>query len=129
MDKERLIHYREILLEEKAQLTEEMKRLTDEEHLSIKEATGELSSYDNHPADQGTNTLDREVDLGLKDNTLIMLTEVNDALERLESGRYGICEHCGEEIKENRLEVVPAARFCTRCQQIEEEINGGDLLS
>jgi len=84
---------------------------------------------DNHPADQGTNTLDREVDLGLKDNTLIMLTEVNDALERLESGRYGICEHCGEEIKENRLEVVPAARFCTRCQQIEEEMNGGDLLS
>jgi len=45
MDKERLMHYRGILQKEKARLTEEMKRLTDEEHLSIKEATGELSSY------------------------------------------------------------------------------------
>jgi DnaK suppressor protein len=45
------------------------------------------------------------------------LKDVNDALERLKNGQYGKCEKCGKGIGEDRLEVLPAARFCSKCQK------------
>lgn len=124
MNQDKLKHYQQLLMDEKRRLEYELKRLTDEEHLRIKESTGELSSYDNHPADEGSHTFEREVDLGIKDNILTLLNQVNDALTKMESGRYGICQRCGEEINDSRLEVVPATSFCERCKEIEEELEG-----
>ncbi|TNY38599.1 TraR/DksA family transcriptional regulator [Thermomonospora catenispora] len=45
------------------------------------------------------------------------LEEVEAALARLDAGTYGICEGCNEPIPEGRLEILPYARFCVRCQQ------------
>ncbi|WP_119729208.1 TraR/DksA family transcriptional regulator [Thermomonospora amylolytica] len=45
------------------------------------------------------------------------LEEVDAALARLDVGTYGTCEGCGEPIPEGRLEILPYARFCVRCQQ------------
>lgn len=50
------------------------------------------------------------------------LKEIDNALERVEGGTYGCCEECGEKINKRRLEIIPFALNCVKCQrQIEEE--------
>ena len=50
------------------------------------------------------------------------LDEVAEALRRLGSGAYGICESCGKAIPLPRLRAMPAARFCLACQKAEEMV-------
>ena len=45
------------------------------------------------------------------------LRDINLALEKIKNKRYGKCENCGQEIEEKRLEVMPAARLCMKCQK------------
>ena len=52
------------------------------------------------------------VDLGLLDDLTTGLSEVQAALERLDSGTYGLCEHCGESIDDSTLESSPTAVLC-----------------
>ena len=81
------------------------------------EATeGELSSADQHPAEQATETLERELDLGVLQSVDSELTELAAALDRLDAGTYGICEICGKTIPDGRLEAMPAARYCIEDQ-------------
>ncbi|HHV07136.1 MAG TPA: conjugal transfer protein TraR [Firmicutes bacterium] len=81
---------------------------------------GELSMYDNHPADVGSETFERGKDIGLWDNAQRLLAQVDHALERLEEGFYGTCERCKEEIESARLDVAPWATLCRFCQEQEE---------
>jgi RNA polymerase-binding transcription factor DksA len=73
---------------------------------------GELADYDQHPADQGTETFEQELDA----TTDILLADearsVEIALERLAEGTYGTCVDCGNEIPEARLEAIPEAIRC-----------------
>lgn len=72
----------------------------------------ELSDVDQHPADTGTETFNRERDLGIAESVDAELAEVEAALERLDEGTYGRCEACGRPIPAERLEARPATRFC-----------------
>ena len=78
------------------------------------ESLGELSSVDQHPADTGTETFNRERDLGIIDSVDGELSDVETALQRLETGSYGVCEVCGRPIEPERLEALPATRFCVQ---------------
>jgi DnaK suppressor protein len=49
------------------------------------------------------------------------LKEITDALERLNHARFGICEECGAEISEKRLQVIPFAAYCLECQENQED--------
>lgn len=73
---------------------------------------GELSDVDQHPADTGTETFNRERDLGTLESIAGELADVEAALERLEAGSYGICEACRRPIPPERLDALPATRFC-----------------
>lgn len=70
----------------------------------------ELSDYDQHPADTGTDTFERERDLGLLDDLEAEFRELEDALGRIDAGTYGVDEVTGEPIHPERLEALPAAR-------------------
>jgi DnaK suppressor protein len=76
----------------------------------------ELADYDQHPADEGTETHDQELD----ETTEMMLAaeaeNVELALERLASGDYGRCIDCGKEIPRERLESIPEAVRCVEDQ-------------
>ncbi len=76
----------------------------------------ELSSYDQHPADLGTETFEREKDFSLLEQLEAEIEELDRALSKLEEGSYGICEACGKEIPPERLEAMPGARFCVEDQ-------------
>jgi len=109
--------------EERARL-EEMRSTFDEEHLrdeSEEDSTGELSSLDQHQADLGSETFEREKDLSILEQVEAELADVEHALRRLDDGTYGICEACGRPIEDARLEALPAARFCVEDQAAAEQ--------
>ena len=87
---------------------------------SEEESLGELSSQDQHQADVGTETFNRERDLSILEQVEGELADVEHALRRLDEGTYGFCEACGKPIAEARLEAVPAARFCLADQAVAE---------
>lgn len=81
----------------------------------------ELSMYDNHPADVGSETFERGKDLGLKINAEYMIRKIDYALDVLDQGKYGTCQTCGQPISEERLLAVPYATHCARCQQVLDD--------
>src|SRR5690349_7000629 len=74
---------------------------------SISDSISELSTYDNHPADIGTEVFERGKDLALGENAEHHLTDVFRALADMESGEYGICKACGKPISLERLQALP----------------------
>ena len=81
------------------------------------EAAGGLSNVPVHLADLGTENFEEELTLELVENEEQILTEVNDALARIEQGTSGRCENCHRDIPWERLKAVPYARYCIRCAQ------------
>jgi DnaK suppressor protein len=79
-------------------------------------AQQELSSIDQHPAEQASETLERELDTTVVQRAEAELADVEDALRRLDEDRYGLCEACGQPIADARLEAKPAARYCVEDQ-------------
>ncbi|MCP3028866.1 TraR/DksA C4-type zinc finger protein [Halobacillus sp. A5] len=73
-------------------------------------ASGELSQYDNHPADSGTELYEREKDMAMLDHVEEELEEIKHALKRMEQGTYGVCAVTGKQIPKERLEALPTAR-------------------
>lgn len=117
---------RQRLDEERARL-EQVRASVSEDEVSDESETasfGELSSDQQHQADLGTETFEREKDLSVLGRVEQGLADVEHALRRLDEGTYGLCEVCGRPIGDERLDAVPAARFCLTH---EEQAEGGGL--
>lgn len=80
-------------------------------------STGELSVYDNHPADIGDELFERSKDIALRDNAHVLLESVEHALKKIANDTYGVCDDCGQTISFERLETIPWASRCIECQQ------------
>lgn len=111
---EQLADLRLQLLEEKNDLNQ---RLEQNDHLGLErgfyhESMGELSSYDNHPADEGTDLYEREKDIALNQHYKLELLNINQALEAMENGTYGKCKVCGKDISLERLQALPNTIYC-----------------
>ena len=106
---------RRLLDAERERLTATLESLeTDLE--AQKESLQELSVVDEHQGDIGTETFEREKDLSIVESVRAGIEDVDAALERLDAGTYGSCEVCHKPIADERLEAVPAARFCVEHQ-------------
>ncbi len=88
------------------------------------EVDQELKSKREENKDEGMDTYDlaseeraQELSSILSDREVSKIREIEDALERLDEGTYGICASCGMEIAEARLEAMPFTRLCRDCQQ------------
>lgn len=110
------VEARERLMAERDRLNQVRDAATRLSTSATESAQRELSTVDQHPAEQATETLERELDLGILQSVESELIEVTAALERLDAGTYGICEICGKPIAEGRLEAMPAARYCVADQ-------------
>ena len=108
--------------EENARLSDIRDRFTEEGLTSETEgeSLGELSGADQHQADVGTETFNRERDLSILEQVEAELADVSHALRRLDEGTYGTCEACGKPIGDERLEALPATRFCLEDQTVAE---------
>lgn len=114
---------RELLADERARLRQIRLSLQADPLDSVSEgrAVVDLSLVDQHPADLGTETFEREKDMSILEHVEAQLTDVDRALTRLEQGSYGTCEACGRPIDEDRLRARPAARFCIDDQSLAEQ--------
>lgn len=83
---------------------------------SAKDDSGNLSAYSQHMADAGTDTFDRDFALSLVSSEQEALYEIEDAIKRIKSGTYGVCEITGKPIKKERLLAVPFTRFSVEGQ-------------
>ena len=118
MNKELIETFKEKLENQKAALTKELDNFATEdkklknnwdakypnrENGNMEEEADEMQEYD--------NLLSLEHSLELK------LKNVNSALEKIKNNAYGVCEKCGKEIDEERLQACPEARVCLKCKK------------
>lgn len=81
---------------------------------SMRDSIGELSLYDNHPGDLGTELYERGKDVALNERAEHQLEEIRNALENIATGTYGVCLTCGIEIPFERMEAIPWTTYCVR---------------
>lgn len=111
---EQLSTFRSQLINAKKGVEEQ---LDDGDHFDLEkghwhESMGELSLYDNHPADQGSALYEREKDVALNEHIEKQLKDIEYALQAIDEGRYGKCEKCGKDIPVDRLEAIPTTTYC-----------------
>jgi RNA polymerase-binding transcription factor DksA len=108
----------------RARLRGDLDQMTDEAlRRNLANGSGNLSNVPLHMADVGTENYDQEFTLGLIENEQGTLELVNEALARLDAGKFGLCVECGDPIPKPRLQAIPYTRHCIRCaRQVE---NGG----
>ena len=71
--------------------------------------------------DRANNAYSRELLFSLSDGERHTLLRIEEALARIESGSYGICTNCSNEIRPGRLKAMPWARYCIDCQELAEK--------
>jgi DnaK suppressor protein len=120
LDAKKIEFYRERLLKEKETLTEELRELNEGNlHMLQSDMSGE-TAHDEHLADSGTATFERERDLTLENNIKDMLDRIEMALVKMDKNTYGFCDRCGSSIDPARLKAVPFANLCITCKKEEE---------
>jgi DnaK suppressor protein len=113
---EDLASYRRVLQTLRSRLKGDLDQLTDEAlGRELGGGSGNLSNSPLHMADLGTDNYDQEFTLELIENEQGTLELVNEALARMELGKFGKCVECGEPISKLRLEAIPYARYCIGC--------------
>jgi RNA polymerase-binding protein DksA len=114
--------FRDLLLEERGRVGRALTGVREEHPGSLDDEVEEGSgTTDNHLAETASATLGREIDYTLGENSEAVLAEIDAALQRIESGTYGICTNCGKEIPVQRLEASPAASLCIDCKRLAEQ--------
>ena len=112
--------YKKLLFKIKEQITGDIRGLSDENTGSGNDRGGDVSGHALHMADVATDMYDREFTLGLAANDRELLHQVNEALERIEDGNYGLCITCKKPIPATRLKAIPHAQTCLKCQELRE---------
>lgn len=116
MDKRELKYYENLLLEEKEEVVKTLTEREDNSDFSnLRDQIEELSFYDNHPGDIGSETYQMELNLALKQHQKEELKNIEESLKKIEIGSYGICEFCRSNIEKERLEYMPTAKLCSKC--------------
>jgi DnaK suppressor protein len=86
--------------------------------------TSMLSQAENYPdpTDRASMETDRSFNLRLRERERHLLKKIDAALDRINNGTFGVCEHCGDEISLPRLEARPVSTLCIRCKTAQEEM-------
>lgn len=124
MTSDELKHFEDLLLKKRETLMHELGYFGDK---TIKSGARDVAGsypYSEHPADQGTESMEQEQAYDLASREGRFLFHIDEALERIKSGTYGACNMCGGDIGTMRLEAVPHARMCIECKSKEEQ---GDI--
>jgi DnaK suppressor protein len=113
MDASKLDQYRQILNQRLAALTGTVERARIEQSETT-EAEPDLT-------DQATVDYDRNFDMRIRDRERRLIYKIREALTRIEEGTFGICDSCGEEISEKRLQARPVTTLCIDCKTEAEQ--------
>ena len=122
MKKKSLEYHKKKLLKLRKSLVEEIKQLEGRSlSKTQRDSTGDLSGYSFHMADVATASHEREKALNLRGNEEQLLYKVDQALYRIEKGVYGLCIQCQRKVDKKRLNAIPYAELCIKCQAKQEK--------
>jgi YteA family regulatory protein len=123
MRKQRINQLEQMLAEEKEKLLEVEASLAGVGGLGqpMDVADTELSAYDNHPGDYGSQMYERSKDFGLLQITREHIAEIEEAQKAIREGSYGYCRNCGLPIPEPRLHALPRTLLCVQCKREQED--------
>ncbi len=128
MNKQQIEAYRQQLLDMVQRLDGDLTAVREEAlRPAGGDAAGGLSNVPVHPSDLGNDNFEQEVAVDLLHNQQQVMLAIRAALDRMEAGKFGICERCGQEIPEGRLRALPYAVRCVRCEAIAEREGDVDL--
>ena len=122
-NKSTLEKFRQILMDERVRIFEDLDYQKGELNQTITDGAGELSSATYHMADLGTDMAERVKSSIFAHRQAKYLNEIDDALERVEQETYGICVICGNLIEEGRLLAVPIAKYHVSCKETQNQRN------
>lgn len=102
------------------------KKLLEQKHTLLSEAGVALNQLPDEQifpelGDQASAEIDRNFMLRLRGRERNLLKKIDEAMEKIDSGNYGICENCGQEINIKRLEARPVTTMCIECKTEQEE--------
>ncbi len=101
------------LQEEKIEILNRLMKDRTHYYENLKNEGGDL-------ADEAMESMEREIIYDLSIAERNELEEINNAIQKLEEGTYGVCETCGEDIPLERLKFKHYAKFCTKCREVHE---------
>ncbi|HNT44131.1 MAG TPA: TraR/DksA family transcriptional regulator [Syntrophorhabdaceae bacterium] len=114
MNKEKVEFYRKTLLKMRENILNKAKKLKEDSYNLGTDGIQDM-------ADAASNTYNADILMSISDNDLTILKDIDNSLDKLSKGSYGICEECEEKISEKRLEANPVARYCITCKRQMEE--------
>ncbi len=114
MDKRKAKTYRDKLLQRREALVGQVQAAEAYSRERDAEATQD-------PADMAANAYTKELLMSMSTNDRQLLESIDSALYRIEGGEYGYCDNCGDSIQEKRLEALPWAHHCVKCQELNEK--------
>lgn len=112
MEKDKLEEFRQIL-------QEQLNELLREAGKTVSEMTEEKANLPDI-TDLATVESDRNFELRIRDRERKLIKKIREALERIDSGEFGVCESCEEEIGEARLRARPVTTLCIDCKTEQE---------
>lgn len=122
LSKKQLQEFRALLLEKRKSILGDMTGIQSGAlGKNLQESAGDLSNMPTHPADIGSDNFEHEFTLGLLESERSLLREINEALERIDAGAYGVCLGTGEPIGIPRLKARPWCKYCIEYQKMVEK--------
>ena len=124
MNAEDLAYFRKLLTEKRVQANadlEELERVSRSD--DAQESSEDRSAYSLHMADRGTDAMEREKNLLLAQREGNYIDYLDEALQRIADGTFGLCRVCGGEIGRARLEAVPTATQCIACKSKDDKVS------
>ena len=122
MNAEDLAYFKSLITEKRVQANadlEELERVSRSD--DAQESSEDRSAYSLHMADRGTDAMEREKNLLLAQREGNYIDYLDEALQRIADGTFGICRVCGGEIGRPRLEAVPTATQCISCKSKDDK--------
>ena len=109
LDKKTIAKFKKLLLKQREEIVGEVKQMVESSKEMGQDGIQDIG-------DEAANIYNKQVLLSLNENERMRLQEVDESLDRIENGTYGICEECGDFIGLKRLEVRPIAKYCVPCK-------------
>lgn len=97
--------------------------IDDESNALARDSDQEGGVPSNHMADVGTNVYESEKLMTIEQEMRDRVTAIEDALQRMDQGTYGICQRCGRQIPLTRLRAMPFSAYCIDCQELVDAEN------
>ncbi|MHC1682541.1 MAG: TraR/DksA C4-type zinc finger protein [Clostridiaceae bacterium] len=119
LNDEKLDYYKKKLLDERRRITGLLGLMKKNATIDVNlEVASELSLYDNHTGDTAAEINDMERGRALKNNEVFLIKKIDGALHNIYTKSYGVCKSCKQDIPEERLEFIPYAEYCVKCQEV-----------